>query len=136
MLLQNEKASILKSIKMFSEISEKNLIEIAHHFEEIIFEKNSIIIKQGDLGTSMYIIVKGEVDILRNETHITTLGEKTIFGELAALDPEPRNATVKSNKETLVFKLEGSVIYNLISEFPEIAKGIIKILCERVRSQA
>lgn len=133
MLLTIEKVFILKSINLFSQISEDNLLSLANSIKEVEYKKNDTIIKEGDVGTTMYIIVEGEVDIVIKGEHITTLKEKEVFGELSALDPEPRSATVIAKKDLLVFKIENSVIYNLITIYPNVAKGIISILCNRIR---
>jgi len=135
LLLTIEKVIILKSINLFSEISENDLLSVATQLTEIEYEQDSTIIKQNELGTSMYIIVRGKVDVIIDNNKITTLGEKNIFGELAALDPEPRSATIKTAEDTLVFKISSVIIYNLISEYPNVARGIIKILCERIRKK-
>jgi CRP/FNR family transcriptional regulator, cyclic AMP receptor protein len=135
MLLTIEKVIILKSINFFSEISENDLLSLASQLKEIEYEKGTTIIRQGDLGTSMYIIVRGKVDVIIDGNKVTTLEEQSIFGELAALDPEPRNATIITKEETLVFKINSSTIYNLIFEYPNVARGIIKILCNRIRSK-
>jgi len=136
MLLMIEKVIILKSIDLFSEISEKDLLSLATQLSEVEYDRDSIIMKQGELGTSMYIIVRGGVEVIIDDKVVTTLGEKSIFGELAALDPEPRSAAIKTTEDTLVFKIESTVIYNLISEYIDVAKGIIKILCQRVRESS
>jgi CRP-like cAMP-binding protein len=81
----------------------------------------------------MYIVIHGEVDVDVNGKIVATLGEKNVFGELAALDPEPRSATVIATKETLIFKINSTVIYNLISEYSNAARGIIRVLCQRIR---
>ncbi len=133
MLLTIERVIILKAINLFSEISENDLLNIAMQLHEVNYEKDNTIIKEGELGTSMYIVVRGQVDVIKDGNTITTLKENDIFGELSALDPEPRSATVKTTENTLVFKIDGVIIYNLISEYPNVAKGIIKILCERIR---
>ena len=130
-----EKIIILKSLELFSEISEKDLLSLATQLTEIEYDSNSTIMKQGELGTSMYIIVQGEVEVIIDDKVVVKLGEKSIFGELAALDPEPRSATIRTTKDTLVFKIESTVIYNLISEYIDVARGIIKILCQRVRQK-
>ncbi len=135
MLLMIEKIIILKSLELFSEISEKDLLSLATQLTEIEYDSNSTIMKQGELGTSMYIIVQGEVEVIIDDKVVVKLGEKSIFGELAALDPEPRSATIRTTKDTLVFKIESTVIYNLISEYIDVARGIIKILCQRVRQK-
>jgi len=135
MLLIIEKVIILKSIDIFSEISENDLIAVATQLKEITFAIGDKIIKQGDLGTSMYIIVDGEVDVDVSGNIVATLGNKTVFGELAALDPEPRSATIIAKKETFVFNINASVIYNLISEYPNVSRAIIRILCQRIRGK-
>ncbi|EDZ63660.1 protein containing cyclic nucleotide-binding domain [Sulfurimonas gotlandica GD1] len=133
MLLTIEKVIILKSINLFSEISENDLLAVAMQLQELEYDENSVVFNQGDLGTSLYIIVRGEVEVIINEQVISILGEKNIFGELAALDPEPRSATIKTTKNSLLFRLESIVMYNLIAEYGDVARGIIKILCQRIR---
>jgi CRP/FNR family transcriptional regulator, cyclic AMP receptor protein len=133
MLLTIEKIIFLKSIDLFSEISQEDLQAVASQLEVLEYQKNDIIIHQGDVGTSMYIVIHGEVDVDVNGKIVATLGEKNVFGELAALDPEPRSATVIATKETLIFKINSTVIYNLISEYSNAARGIIRVLCQRIR---
>ena len=81
----------------------------------------------------MYIVATGEVEVIVNGKVVSTIGEKNIFGELAALDPEPRSATIKTTKNSLLFQVDGVVMYNLIAEYGDVARGIMKILCQRIR---
>jgi len=134
MLLTIEKIIILKSIKLFSEINEEDLLNLATSLKEIEYESEIEVITQGDLGTSMYIVISGEVEVLVDGKKIVTLGEKEVFGELSALDPEPRAASVVTTETTLLFKIDNTILYYLIAEYPAVAKGIIRILCERIRN--
>jgi CRP/FNR family transcriptional regulator, cyclic AMP receptor protein len=133
MLLTIEKVIILKSINLFSEISENDLLAIAMQLREIQYEENTVVFEQGDLGTSLYIVATGEVEVIVNGKVVSTIGEKNIFGELAALDPEPRSATIKTTKNSLLFQVDGVIMYNLIAEYGDVARGIMKILCQRIR---
>lgn len=133
MLLAIEKVIILKSIDLFSKISEEDLLVVAMEIETIEYQAGRMVIKQGDLGTSMYIIVSGEVRVDIDDKTVATLREKNIFGELAIFDPEPRSATITTIQDTVVFKIESDVIYDLISRYTNVARGIIKILCQRLR---
>jgi len=128
-----EKVIILKSVNLFSKIPESTLLSIATQLREVQYDEGQTIITQGDLGTSMYILVRGTVEVIIDGHVIATQREIDIFGELAALDPEPRSATIKTTQETLVFEISSTLIYNLISEYPSVARGIIKILCNRIR---
>lgn len=136
MLLTIEKIIILKSIRLFSEISEEDLFNLATSLKEVEYESAVEVITQGDLGTCMYIVISGEVDVQIDGKKIATLGEKEVFGELAALDPEPRVATVVTTKTTLLFKIDSTILYYLIAEYPNVAKGIIRILCNRIRNSS
>jgi len=135
MLLTIEKIIILKSIKLFSEISENDLLGLATQLKEIEYAPATEIIKEGDIGTSMYVIINGEVDVIARGEKIAKLGEKEVFGELAALDPEPRSATIKTISDTLLFKIESALLYELISAYPNMARSIITILCQRIRQK-
>ena len=104
MLLTIEKIITLKSIELFSKINEEDLFNLATSLKEIEYESAVEVITQGDLGTSMYIIISGEVEVQIDGKKIVTLGEKEVFGELAALDPEPRAATVLTTETTLFLK--------------------------------
>lgn len=133
MLLTIEKVIILKSVELFSQIPEKELIWLASQLKEIEYEPETTIIKQGDIGTSMFIIVEGEVEVIVDDKPVAKLGSKNFFGELAALDPEPRLATIKTIRSTLLFKIDREIIYDLVNEHQNIAQGIIQILCKRIR---
>lgn len=62
------------------------------------------------------------------------LNERTVFGELAALDPEPRSATITAIEDCHLFKLEEGPLYDLMAEHVEVVRGIIRVLCRRMRS--
>jgi len=136
MLLTIEKIITLKSIELFSQINEEDLFNLATSLKEIEYESEVKVITQGDLGTSMYIVISGEVEVQIDGKKIVTLGEKEVFGELAALDPEPRVATVVTTETTLLFKIDNTILYYLIAEYPAVAKGIIRILCDRIRKKS
>lgn len=133
MLLTIEKVMILKSVSIFATTPEELLAQIALSLEDVFLKKDEIVFEKGDLGTSMYIIVDGKVKVHDGDTHFATLGERNIFGELAALDPEPRMASITAVEETHLFKLEQEALYDLMSEHSGISKGIFHVLCDRLR---
>ena len=128
-----EKVLILKSIEIFSQTPETILIEVAEILEEIQVEQDSIIFNQGDQGDCMYIIVSGKVKITSGSKILAELGQNDFFGELTLLDPEPRSANAITSSDCLLLKLEEDVFYDLMAARIEVAKGILKILCRRIR---
>lgn len=133
MLLTIEKVIVLKSVGMFAKIPEESLIDVAAVAEELEFGPGKDVVKKGEMGTSMYVIVEGRVRV-HDEGKL--LGEMTagdVFGELSALDPKPRSATVTAVEDTYVFKMRQDAIYELMAQQPDLAQGIIRVLCQRIR---
>ncbi|HRO70191.1 MAG TPA: cyclic nucleotide-binding domain-containing protein [Chitinophagaceae bacterium] len=134
-LLLVEKVLILKSLSIFKDTPENILADLAPLMEEEEFEQNTTIFKEGEIGDCMYIIHRGEVRIHKGKTTLAILKEKEVFGELALLDAELRSATATTNMDCILFRIEQEPFYELIENRTEVARGFIKILCQRLRAQ-
>jgi len=134
-LLLLEKVLVLKSLAIFSETPETILSELAPLMQEEEAEVGTVLFKEGDIGDCMYIIYKGNVKIHKGSTTLAILQEKDVFGELSLLDSETRSATATANTDCFLFKIDQEPFYELLESRPEIAKGFIKILCQRLRAQ-
>lgn len=134
-LLLFEKVLILKSLAIFSESPETILSELAPLMQEVEVEQGTILFNEGDTGDCMYIIYKGQVKIHKGSTTLAILKEKEVFGELSLLDSETRSASATANSDCFLFKIDQEPFYELMETRPEVAKGFIKILCQRLRAQ-
>jgi CRP-like cAMP-binding protein len=133
MLLTIEKVLILKSVPIFSSVPEGQLVDLATIAESVEYEAGEIIMNQGDLGTSMYIVVDGRVRIFEGEKDLAEHGTRAVFGELAALDPEPRAASVQALEDCTLLRLDGESLYDLMSGNKEVTRGIVHVLCDYTR---
>lgn len=90
----------LSKVKLFKGCSERFLEVLAEQVRHQIIPEGVDIIKEGDHGDSMYILTRGEADVLMGGTVISTLEDGTIFGEFSALCRNRamarRTATVRS----------------------------------------
>ncbi len=134
-LLLFEKVLILKSLAIFSESPETILSELAPLMQEVEVEAGTVIFNEGDIGDCMYIIYKGQIKIHKGSTTLAILKEKEVFGELSLLDSETRSASATANTDCFLFKIDQEPFYELMETRPEVAKGFIKILCQRLRAQ-
>lgn len=71
--------------------------------------------------------------LLRGEQTLAELEKGSVFGELSALDPEPRSASITALKDVTVFQISGNVLYDLTAESPELIAGISWELFFRLR---
>lgn len=134
-LLLFEKVLILKSLRLFSETPETILSELAPLMEETEYQADTVIFKEADIGDCMYIIYKGQVKIHKKQVTLAVLTEKEVFGELSLLDSETRSASATCITDCFLFKIDQEPFYELLEARPEIARGFIKILCQRLRQQ-
>ena len=133
MLLTIEKVLIIKSVPIFSSVPEGQLVDLATIAESVEYEAGETIMNQGDLGTSMYIVVDGQVRIFEGEKELAVHGTRAVFGELAALDPEPRAASVQAIEDCTLLRLDGESLYDLMSGNKGVTRGIVHVLCDYTR---
>lgn len=130
-----EKMLVLKTVSIFSETPDTVLSEIVDLLEEVAYAAGETIFEKGDLGNSMYIIVEGKVRVHDGEMTLNYLGKRAVFGEMAALDPEPRSASITVEEDVRLFRLEQKPFYALMAKRIEIVQGIIHVLCQHLRAR-
>lgn len=131
-----EKMLFIKSLPLFKYVKDEVLIGVASVLEEQLIRSGEMIIQKGDLGTTMYMIANGKVKVHVGEHTLKEMGDHEVFGELAALSPEKRIASVTALEETFLLKITSTVLYDLMEMEIDLAKGIIHVLCQRTRSIA
>ena len=133
MLLLIEKVLILRGVSLFTDLSEDFLSEVAFHLQEVDYPSGQTFIWKGDPGNALYIIATGRVRVHEGNTVYATLGEREVVGELALLDSEPRTADVTTLEPTKLLRLSQDVFFELLNSNPEMMRGILKIVTQRLR---
>ena len=133
-LLLIEKVLVLKSLNLFKETPENILADLAPLMKEMQYEQGTEIFKEGETGDCMYIIQQGNIKIHKGNTTLAILKEKEVFGELSLLDADTRSASATADTDCILYKIDQEPFYELMDERPEVAKGFIKILCQRLRT--
>lgn len=134
MLSTVEKVLFLKSIELFSQIPGEDLAQVALIATEETREQGEEIFAEGESGDALYLVLEGKVRVHRDDKVIAELGERECFGEMAILDASPRSATVTAVDNTNLLKISREDFQEIMSEKPEIAMGIIKVLSRRLRN--
>ena len=133
-LLLIEKVLVLKSLNLFKETPENILADLAPLMKEMQYEQGTEIFKEGETGDCMYIIQQGNIKIHKGNTTLAILKDKEVFGELSLLDADTRSASATADTDCILYKIDQEPFYELMDERPEVAKGFIKILCQRLRT--
>jgi CRP-like cAMP-binding protein len=103
----------------------------------VSYSSGDMIFAQGDLGTEMYIILEGEVHIIKhinNQSHLLSKLEKgDFFGEMALLESVPRTADAVAQSDVKVLVINGARFDEMLHKNPEIAVRIIRKYSKRLR---
>ena len=129
-----EKVLFLKSVALFSHIPGGSLAKVAEIAREADFAAGDVIIRQGETGDSLYIILEGRVRVTAGGREVARLCEKECFGEMALLDSEPISATVTAETDVSLLTIGQEDFYELSAERAEISQGIITLLSRRLRN--
>ncbi len=132
-MLTIEKVLILRNTPIFDSVKEEQLVDVAAHAEPIELGAGTTLFERGQAGNAMYVVVEGRIKAHIGEKVLAELGPNDVVGEMAALDPEPRSASVTAIEPTLLLRISNQNLQLLIDHNPDVARGVIKVLCARLR---
>lgn len=134
MMLSQSNLQRLQEVPIFKEVErEESLLKLAATLKEVEFNPGQTIFKQGELGSSLYIIVSGGIEVHIGGFRLAKLGPGDYFGEMSLFDPQPHSASVTALEKSQCLAIAQEQIYEAIAESPEVGLNVIRLLCQRVR---
>ncbi len=132
----------LRRVPLFQQLSPEDLQRIASVATERWFEEDAALVREGEAGDELFVIVEGRVRVVHraedgSERILRTYSEGDHIGELAVLRARPRVATVIADGgsvRTLVIGGEG--LTAILRERPDAAMALLATLAERLGTQA
>jgi len=129
---------LLAGADLFKDLGGDDQAVCAAKMRELRFEKGQILFTQGNVGTRLYLMAKGQVRLAiasksRRGLSFQIAVAGDLIGEIAVLDGGPRSATATALTPVTAYALERSVFQELWSARPGIANAIIAFLCWRLR---
>lgn len=128
-----ERVAALHRVRMFAAVPGRVLAAVAETAVEQRVSPGEVLMDEGAVEAHLYAIVEGRVRVHRGGRTVVELGPGATVGELAALVPAPRTATVTALEPTLVLRVDQMALDELLVEWPELAHGVIAELVSRVR---
>jgi len=127
-----------KETTLFEGLTDEQLQELVTSSITKTFEKNTIVVHQGDNTDSLYVIIDGTVDVfLQNESGkeiiINSLGPCDSFGELAPLGKIPRQASIITKTACQFSVISKQVFMESLLVNPNVSMKIIEILVNRIQ---
>lgn len=93
----------------------------------------TVIVRDGDNSDDIYILLEGEVEVVKGEQVIATIGDAGAFiGEMAALTNQPRTATVRTVGECKFYIFQGSALLEQAQKQPVVLAKMCKSLAQKL----
>src|SRR4051812_17028145 len=136
------KPGALRRVKIFAAMDDSHLERFLKYMEVAPVRQFAEIVKQGEPGDAMYLVLEGEVRvrliIAGKESVLAALGPGDFFGEIALFDNGPRSADVVANQDSTLLKISAGAFQRLASEAPDLATPFLlamgKTLTQRIRA--
>ncbi len=130
---KSEVVEYLKQVPLFSKCSRRDLAAVAKHIEIVGTDAGTTIVAQGQAGDAFYVVLDGQATVRRNGRRVGELGPGDFFGELALLDPAPRNADVVAKTPMTVARLLVGPFRSVLRTVPAINERLLAGLARRLR---
>ena len=129
-LIAEEIFGLVGKSQFFAEFSEEDISNLAKYMDVYNARPGELIIREGDAGDFMMLIVEGEVDILKKgrhsqQQHMTSAGPGMTLGEMSMIDGEPRFATCMASQSTIFAVLTRDNMAKIILDHPSLGSKIL-----------
>ncbi len=132
-MARDEKLDLLHRIPLFNAFDHRRLERLGMLADEVDVPAGKVLMRQGESGSDMMVIVNGSVSVERDGSRLNTLGPGDFFGEIALVDGGERTATVTAEEPTRLLVITHRDFHSMMEEFPEVAAQVMNALANRVR---
>lgn len=131
----NTTAERLNNVSIFAPLSNEEIERLANASKSRIYAPGEAIVRRGQEGNSMYVIIRGAVKVQIPENNyqktIGTLRENEFFGEMSLLTGEPRTATVIATEESEVLRIDKEGLKPIFEGNPTLVHAVSELVEER-----
>jgi CRP-like cAMP-binding protein len=127
-------ADLLRNVRLFSDLDEKDLESLADEFNERRFSAGDKIALEGEGGLMFFVVESGEASVEVQGEEVATLGPGAAFGEIALIDRRPRTATVTAISELKTYGLPVFVFRPFVEARPQLAWKLLESMADRLAS--
>ncbi len=129
---------LLERVSLLQSLPGPALVALAAQLRRAMYERGAIIFEQGDPGSTLYIVHRGQVKISLpsaegRDVTLAILGADEFFGELSLMDELPRSARATALVETEVVLLSRAQFLAVLGRYPQISRHVLAVLSLRLR---
>jgi len=122
-------------VPLFATCSKRDLQIVARHMQVVAVPAGTALMREGDHGDAFYVVLDGNAVVESAGKAVGTLHPGQHVGELALLDPAPRNATVTSVTDMTVGVIDARTFAAIVRDVPPLTGKLLAALARRLRER-
>ncbi len=116
---------ILARMPLFRTLSDREILRLLQVTVVQAYRDGEVIIREGDIGEDLFIVLAGEVKVKKGDTDLARLTPGEHFGEMALIRNQPRSATVTSNGDSELIVLSRSEFFEILRKEHQLAVKLL-----------
>lgn len=126
-------AGILRSISLFSSLSDDDLLDLATLLEFENYDWGFLIAQKGDPGTQLYIIISGCVEVVDDDgVVLAEMKTGEVFGEMSLLSGERVTTTIQASEPCEIATMSQKNFSHILKKYPTLQVFFYKLLVSRI----
>ena len=130
---KDQRLQRLSEVSLFRALSRKELEAVGRAADAVEVPAGATLVEEGGTGREFFIVLSGEVSVTAGGKEVAVLKEGQWFGELAIIDPAPRDATVTALSPCELLVIDARRFGPLLEEVPVLARKILVGMARRLR---
>ncbi|CAN5792033.1 hypothetical protein BH18ACT17_BH18ACT17_12150 [soil metagenome] len=118
---------------LFSDFSKRHLQRLAGDTDELTFAPEESVVRESDPGETLFVVLEGEAKIVRRGKKVGVVLPGDFFGELCAIDAQPRSASVVAVTRLRVLRLFRRHLMALLEDEPQVTLKLLDGIVRRLR---
>jgi len=115
------KRDVLAKMPLFSRLTERELLRVMQAVEAREYNDGEVVIREGDKGDELFIVLEGKVRVFRGEQTLTHLGPGEHLGEMALIRSVPRSASVTAVGHAELIAIRRQDFFEILRKEHEVA---------------
>jgi flavin reductase (DIM6/NTAB) family NADH-FMN oxidoreductase RutF len=124
---------LLGRAPVFSALPPEILQTITAEGDERTFEADAVVVRRGDPGDELYVILEGEARVERDGAQVATFGAGELFGEISVFDGRPRSADVVAATPLRTLAVSRDLVRAALEREPKAAWAMLEVIAGRLR---
>ncbi|HJW22028.1 MAG TPA: cyclic nucleotide-binding domain-containing protein [Candidatus Limnocylindrales bacterium] len=133
-MTRDPKVDLLASVPLFTGLGRAELEQLAQLVDEIDVPAGYALMRQGERGDQMFVVVSGELEIDRDGRTINHQGPGAAVGEMSLLAEGARTATVRTTGPARLLVLAHREFHSLMDAHPTVRMRILEGLADKIRT--